>query len=289
MKQKFIAAGYNVIDFYEKADIYVINTCTVTNVADRKSRQIIRRAKEQNSDALIIVTGCYAEVSREELEKMKEIDLIIGNDDKNNIIDVVEAWVGQKRPQRNTELRLVSCNQQSRKFSATTNTDRTRLVIKIQDGCDNFCTYCIVPYAKGRSRSRKIASIVSEIVGAGFHTCPKEVVITGIEIASYDYGLINLLEKINKIEELKRIRLGSLEPRLITKDFLTRLKKLEKICDHFHLSLQSGSNSVLKRMNRKYSTGEFKNKVKMIRELYPEAAITTDIIVRISRRNRRRI
>ena len=278
--QKFIEKGYTKVEFDEKADIYIINTCTVTSMADKKSRQIIRQAKTHNKNAIIVATGCYAQVSKAELEKIEELDIIVGNTEKNNIVKIVEEYSNSKEE----EVGKIEEEKEFQDFGTVTYTEKTRAVIKVQDGCNNFCSYCIIPYAKGRVRSRKPESVikeVKEIVKEGI----KEVVITGIHVASYgkDFEdgtrLIDLLEQINKIEGLKRIRLGSLEPNLITPEFVERLGNVDKICDHFHLSLQSGCDETLKRMNRKYTTKEFENGVKLLRKKFPEVALTTDIIV----------
>ena len=279
--QKFIENGYKKVEFDDKADIYIVNTCTVTNMADKKSRQIIRQAKMHNKNAIVIATGCYAEVSREELSKIDELDLIIGNKDKANIVEIVKQFINDK----NIPISKIEEEKTFQDFGIVTYTEKTRAVIKVQDGCNNFCTYCIIPYAKGRVRSRKPDSVIKEIkemVKNGI----KEVVITGIHVASYgkdfeeNYRLIDLLEDINKIEGLKRIRLGSLEPNLISEEFVNRLKNnVDKICDHFHLSLQSGCNSTLKRMNRKYTVEQFQNGVDLLRNSFKDVALTTDIIV----------
>jgi len=288
MIQKFIENGYNIAHEGEKSDICVINTCTVTNMADKKSRQIIRHIKQLNENALIVVTGCYAQVNKESLEKIKEINLIIPNNEKQNIVSIVE----NKLNSDNTK--PIEEEKEFAEFGKITYTEKTRAVIKVQDGCNNFCSYCIIPYAKGRVRSRKLENVIAEIkeiVEKGI----KEVVITGIHVASYgkdfknDIRLIDLLEEINQIEGLKRIRLGSLEPKIITEDFVKRLKKLDKICNHFHLSLQSGCDETLKRMNRKYTTEEFEKGVEILRNNFQDVALTTDIIVGFPRRNRRRI
>lgn len=281
MIQQFINKGYEIANFEEVCDIYIINTCTVTNMSDRKSRQIIRRTKQINSKSILVATGCYAQVASKELENIEEIDLIVGNTEKKDIVDIVENYY-----KNNIKVNMTDINNQKEfvDFGSTTYTEKTRAVIKVQDGCNNFCSYCIIPYAKGRVRSRKLESIIDEvkmIVNKGI----QEIVITGIHIASYglDFSnnirLIDLLEEINKIEDLKRIRLGSLEPTIITDEFVCRLKKLDKICDHFHLSLQSGCDETLKRMNRKYTTKEFEEVVKRLRNAFPNVALTTDIIV----------
>ena len=249
-------------------------------MADKKSRQIIRQAKIHNKNAIVVATGCYAQVSKAELEKIEELDIIVGNTEKNNIVKIVEEYSNSKEE----EVGKIEEEKEFQDFGTVTYTEKTRAVIKVQDGCNNFCSYCIIPYAKGRVRSRKPESVikeVKEIVKEGI----KEVVITGIHVASYgkDFEdgtrLIDLLEQINKIEGLKRIRLGSLEPNLITPEFVERLGNVDKICDHFHLSLQSGCDETLKRMNRKYTTQEFENGVNLLRKKFPEVALTTDIIV----------
>ena len=280
--QKFIQNGYEIVDFDKKSDIYVVNTCTVTNMADKKSRQMLRRVKELNPKSVLVAVGCYAQVAKEELEKIPEIDLILGVNEKNNIIDYVENEISN-----NEKLSVVSDVLHQKEFldfGTVTYTEKTRAVIKVQDGCDRFCSYCIIPYARGRVRSRKPESIISEITKVVNYGV-KEVVITGIHIASYgkdfkeEYRLIDLLEEINKIENLKRIRLGSIEPTLITTEFVDRLSKLDKICDHFHLSLQSGCDDTLERMNRKYTTEEFEKVTQILRKAYPNVSLTTDIIV----------
>ena len=294
MIEQFIKKGYKVKEFNEKADIYIINTCTVTNMADRKSRQMLRRAKELNPNSIIVACGCYAQVAKEELEKIPEIDLIYGTNEKNKIADLIDPLgtfnngssvpFGSKTEIKETKVTDVMYQKEFLDFGVTDYTEKTRAVIKVQDGCDRFCSYCIIPYARGHVRSRKIQNVVEEIKTIAQKEI-KEVVITGIHLASYgkDFKphaeLIDLLEEINKIEGIERIRLGSLEPTLITEGFLERLSKLEKICDHFHLSLQSGCNETLKRMNRRYTTEEFEKGVELLRKYYKNVALTTDIIV----------
>ncbi len=278
MAQKFIENGYNIVHENEESDICVINTCTVTNIADKKSRQIIRHVKKKNPNAIIVVTGCYAEVNRKKLEDIQEIDIIIGNSEKKDIVSIVENKMLVDETKTINEEKYFS------EFGITTYTEKTRAVIKVQDGCNNFCSYCIIPYARGRIRSRNIENVKKEIEEAVKNGI-KEVVITGIHIASYgrdfsnNIGLIDLLEEINKIEGLERIRLGSLEPNIINEEFVTRLKKLNKICNHFHLSLQSGCDETLKRMNRKYTTEQFRKVVKLLRDNFKDVALTTDVIV----------
>ena len=280
MSQEFIEHGYEVVEFTDIADVYIVNTCTVTNIADRKSRQMLRRVKEINPEAVLVATGCYAQVGKEELEKIEDIDMIIGNNEKKDIVEII----GNYQNEKNEIITDVMHQKEYVEFGTTTYTEKTRAVVKIQDGCDRFCSYCIIPYARGRVRSRKLENVVTEveqIVDNGI----KEVVITGIHIASYgkdfnfEITLIDLLEELNKIKGLKRIRLGSIEPTIITEEFVNRLSKLEKICDHFHLSLQSGCDETLKRMNRRYTCEEFENGTKLLRKAFPNAALTTDVIV----------
>ena len=284
MIEQFINKGYEIVDFENIADIYIINTCTVTNMADRKSRQMLRRVKEINKNAILVACGCYAQVGKEELEKISEIDVIYGTNEKNRIVEYIEEYINSNKVNDKEIITDVMYQKEFLDFGPTIYTEKTRAVIKVQDGCDRFCSYCIIPYARGHVRSRKIESIVEEVTKIANEGI-KEVVITGIHVASYgkdlkeDIGLIDLLEEINKIEGIQRIRLGSIEPTIITEQFLNRLKKLEKICDHFHLSLQSGCDETLKRMNRRYTTKEFKESTEMIKEAYPNVALTTDIIV----------
>ncbi len=308
MEQNFIKNGYNTTD--EIADIYVVNTCSVTNIAERKSRQMLRRAKELNPKAVVVACGCYAQVAKKEIEKIPEIDLILGINEKNNIVEIVEEYLKEKN--KLAEVSDVMHQKDYQDFGTTTYTELNRAVIKIQDGCDRFCSYCIIPYARGMVRSRKPENIIKEIEEISKEGI-KEVVLTGIHIASYGkdfsdqevseyrkkYGykneyvkfnpkddlatggfrVIELLEQINKISTIQRIRIGSIEPKLITKEFVERLSKLEKICHHFHLSLQSGNDETLKRMNRRYTIDEFTNSVQLLRNTYNDVALTTDIIV----------
>ena len=269
---------YEVVEPEEKADIYIINTCSVTNMSDRKSRQMIRRAKEMNKDAFVIVVGCYAEVVKEESEKKVEVDLVLGNHQKANIDKYIEAYFDGKN------INDTAIENYFYDFGSITYTEKTRAVIKIQDGCNNFCTYCIIPYARGRICSRKPESVIDEITKIANEGI-KEVVITGIQVSAYgkdfdnEYRLIDLLEKINKIDGIERIRLGSIEPLMITDEFCDRARKIEKLCHHFHLSLQSGCDKTLKEMNRKYTTDQFRDVVRRLRNLYDDVILTTDIIV----------
>ena len=277
MIQKLIA-DYDIVAPEVGADIYIVNTCSVTNVADRKSRQMIRRAKEYNPMAFVIVVGCYAEVAKNEIEKIPEVDLVLGNHQKSDIDKYIEAFL--------SDIRLDDDAIESYfyDFGSITYTEKTRAVIKVQDGCNNFCTYCIIPYARGRICSREPKSVLEEIRRIADEGI-KEVVITGIEIASYGkdfdngYYLIDLLEEVNEIDGIERIRLGSIYPLMITDEFCKRLARLDKICHHFHLSLQSGCDKTLREMNRKYTTEMFNRVVERLRNLYDDAILTTDIIV----------
>ena len=283
MTQKFQEAGYEIININEEiADIYIVNTCTVTNMSDRKSRHMLRKLKEKNKNSIMVAVGCYAQVAKQELEKMEEVDIILGNEEKANIVEYVEQFFNL-----NTKLIEVNNIDDKKEFcdmGQTTYTEKTRAVIKVQDGCNNFCSYCIIPYARGRIRSRNQESIIKEITKIAENGI-KEVVITGIQVASYgkdfgnENGLIELLEKINEIQGIERIRLGSLEPKIISEEFMKRLIKLEKICHHFHLSLQSGCDETLKRMNRKYTTADIREIVERLRNYYNDVILTTDIIV----------
>ena len=283
MEQQFIKNGYKVVDHHDFADIYVVNTCTVTNIAERKSRQMLRRVKDINKDAILVVCGCYAQVAKEELEKIPEIDIILGINEKNNIVEIVEDYI-KKQVSKEEIVSDVSNQNEFLDFGDVTYTEKNRAVVKVQDGCNMFCTYCIIPYARGRIRSRKIENVVSEISKIA-KLGIKEVVITGIHVASYgkdfeeNIGLIDLLEAINKIDGIERIRLSSIEPNIIDEEFVKRLSKLEKICPHFHLSLQSGCDETLKRMNRKYTTKKYKEAVDLLRSYFPDVNFTTDVIV----------
>ena len=282
MAQSFIERGYKVVEFDEFADIYIVNTCTVTSIADKKSRQMLRRAKEINKNSVLVACGCYAQVAPEEVKKIDEIDLIVGNNEKKDIIEIIENHIKEN----GTEFQVsdVMYKEEYVEFGPTTYTEKTRAVIKVQDGCDRFCSYCLIPYARGHIRSRKPENVIEEvkdIVSKGF----KEIVVTGIHVASYgkdfknDYKLIDLLEEINKIEGIQRIRLGSIEPVIMTDDFINRLAKLDKICNHFHLSLQSGCTETLKRMNRRYTAEEFFEATQRLKHKFQNAILTTDVIV----------
>lgn len=302
VQQRFTENDFRIVPFDQKADIYVVNTCTVTNIADRKSRQMLHRAKTLNPDAIVVAMGCYVETSKDEARKDLGIDVLIGNSDKGHAYEKIVEFLNNK-DSNNTEDKHILVNdinetKEYDEFKLSFTTEHTRVHVKIQDGCNQFCSYCAIPLARGRVRSRKIEDIVSEIEGLCKNNY-KEFVLTGIHLSSYgmeNYNiemsdenpvgyseyenakLIDAIEAVAKIKGVKRIRLGSLEPRIITEDFLKRLVATGKICPHFHLSLQSGSDSVLKRMNRRYSTDEFLEKTKLIREYFIHAGITTDVI-----------
>ena len=285
MIQKFEEAGYEIVDFEEYADVYVINTCTVTNMSDRKSRQYLRKSKEKNENAIIVAVGCYVQVAKEELEQFPEIDLCLGTNEKKDIVQIVNKYI--KENISDVKIDDVFKTKEYSDFGNITYTEKTRAVIKVQDGCDRFCSYCIIPYARGRVRSRKKENVLDEINSIVKEKGIKEVVITGIHVASYgrdfkdeEYKLIDLLEDINKIEGIERIRLGSIEPLWLTTEVLERLtSNVNKFCPHFHLSLQSACTETLKRMNRRYTIEEFKEIVNRIRRFYKEPILTTDVIV----------
>ena len=266
----------------ENADIYVINTCTVTNMSDRKSRQMISRARTDNPDAIIAVMGCYSQVKPEEVAKIEGVDIILGSRNKEEVVELCEDFLQNK--EATDKLISVSEEKTYEDLAISNQTGMTRAYMKIQDGCNMYCSYCLIPYARGNVVSRPMDSIIKEasrLADNGF----KEIVLTGIHVASYgkDFkdgtSLIDVIENVAKVDGIKRIRLSSMEPRHITKDFLERMKNTGKACDHFHLSLQSGSDDILKAMNRKYDTKTFKEKVDLIREVFPNAGLTTDIIV----------
>ncbi len=288
MMDSFCKAGYVVVPFTEWADVYVVNTCTVTSIGDKKSRQVIRRAKLKNPNSILCAVGCYVQVASDEVKALKEIDILLGTMEKREIVKIVEEY--QKRYENSSkkeqivEVGNIMKLQPYEEYDGIAYTKHTRAEVKIQDGCDRFCSYCRIPYARGPVRSRKKEAIIEEIeqlVKAG----AKEIVLTGIHISSYgkdfreEEALISLLEQLDSLDGLERIRLGSLEPRIITKDFVLRLAKLHKICNHFHLSLQSGCDETLQRMNRKYKTEDFRQIVRLLRENIPEVALTTDVIV----------
>ena len=285
MQQKFTENDFHVVPFSEKADVYVINTCTVTNMADRKSRQMIHRAKKQNPDSVIIAVGCYVQTSPEKAVADECIDIAIGNNNKARVVEILNDYFESKtRKFAIDDLTHEKCYEEMFLYNGT---ERTRAYIKVQDGCNQFCSYCLIPYARGRVRSRDIEEIVREIEGLtekGY----KEFVITGIHVSSYgienpmdlsENRLSELLTRINALPGVKRIRLSSLEPRVITEDFVKTIASLEKLCPHFHLSLQSGCDATLKRMNRHYTAEEFLESAGLLRKYLDNPAITTDVIV----------
>ena len=272
LKQK----GYEIVPFEEKADVYIVNTCTVTNIADRKSRQMLHKAKKTNPEGIVVAVGCYVQSDTQAVEADEAVDLIIGNNRKKDLIRILENYFEGVEQESVIDINHTS-EYEEMKLSATQ--EHTRAYIKIQDGCNQFCTYCMIPYARGRVRSRQKTDVLEEIKGlvsAGY----KEFVLTGIHISSYGNGsLLELIQAIDCIEGVKRIRLGSLEPRIVTKEFADSLSKLKHICPHFHLSLQSGCESVLKRMNRHYTPDEYLEGTKHLRAAFDHPAITTDVIV----------
>lgn len=288
MSQKLQEQGAIIVPFEEKADIYIINTCTVTNIADRKSRQMLHRSKKENPDSIVVAVGCYVETGLDGVKKDECIDLAVGNNKKSEIVDILNEFIEARNEVIDKTLfgsTIIDINKTNEYENMTLKElpEHTRAYIKIQDGCNQFCSYCVIPYARGRVRSRNMDEILSEIEGLVQKGC-KEVVLTGIHTSSYgiDFGkaqLIDLIEKINEIPGIERIRLSSLEPRIITEENAKRLAALDKLCPHFHLSLQSGCDSVLKRMNRHYTADEFREGVRLLREAFDKPAITTDVIV----------
>lgn len=287
MQELMQKAGYSIVDFDDKADIYVVNTCSVTNMADRKSRQMLHKAKKDNPDAVIVAVGCYVQAAAKSIKQDEKIDIIIGNNMKNKIADIINDYYEHQDPNTvdiSGDFVLdISKIKEYEEFRVLKHKEHTRAFIKIQDGCNQFCSYCIIPYTRGRVRSRSIEEIekeVRDLVNVGY----KEVILTGIHISSYGLDfedriqLIDLVEKVAAIEGVKRLRISSLEPRIITEEFVERLAKLDNFCPHFHLSLQSGSDNTLKAMSRRYDALEFKEGVRLIRKYFDMPALTTDII-----------
>lgn len=319
VQQNLAEKGYEIVPFQEEADIYIVNTCTVTNIADRKSRQMLHRAKAKNPQAVVVALGCYVQTGKEDVVMDDCIDLAIGNNRKRELAEILEEYLQRRelsmeqsgndevdKTLQDTTIIDVNNTYEYEEMTLKRTAEHTRAYIKIQDGCNQFCSYCIIPYARGRVRSRRLEDVLAEIrgiVAAGY----QEVVLTGIHISSYgidfeeeawqqgksveklksegrhDYSgrskLIDLLESVQQIPGLARIRIGSLEPRIVTEEFAGRLAALDKVCPHFHLSLQSGSDATLKRMNRHYTAGEYYNSVKILRKYFERPAITTDVIV----------
>lgn len=292
MEQLFLKAGYELRDFSQKADVYVINTCTVTNMADRKSRQMLHRARKNNPNAVIAAVGCYVQAAYEEVKEDEAIDIVIGNHQKGKIVELINSYFEGQQPKKPGEREAFNSSPEYEELSIDRAGDKTRAYIKIQDGCNQFCSYCIIPYVRGRIRSRKESNILDEIrllSGRGY----KEAVLTGIHLSSYGVDLLGetsftklngrplleLLQKVDKIQGIERIRLGSLEPRIITEEMAEGLAEMKRLCPHFHLSLQSGCDETLKRMNRKYGTKEYLEKLELLRKYFDRPAVTTDIIV----------
>lgn len=281
MIESFEKSGYEIVEYMDYSDIYVINTCTVTNMGDRKSRQIIRRALELNPDAFIAVVGCYSQIAPGEVLDIPGVRLVVGTNERSRLVELVESTMEMRE-----SISLVNDIMEVREFEEMpikNYKSRTRAFLKIQEGCDQYCTYCIIPYARGHIRSRKPESIMAEVrelADAGF----REVVLTGIHVASYgkdlgDISLIEIIEKVHEVEGIERIRMSSVDPNVMTEEFISRLSRLPKICRHFHLSLQSGCDETLKRMNRKYNTEDYKRVAGKLREVFPDVALTTDLIV----------
>ncbi len=280
--------GYEIVPFKEGADVYVINTCTVTNIADRKSRQMLHKARKMNPDAVVVATGCYVQTEKEEVDAC--IDIVIGNNRKKEIANILSAYEESRRQNRERsaaetvqkELADIHHTKEYEDLKLSRTAEHTRVYLKVQDGCNQFCSYCIIPYARGRVRSRSMESVVREVETLAANGY-KEVVLTGIHLSSYgaDTGedLLSLIQAVHKVEGIVRIRLGSLEPRIITEEFASAIAGLPKMCPHFHLSLQSGCNETLKRMNRRYTAEEYYEKCMLLRKYFDRPAITTDVIV----------
>lgn len=285
MQQKFVESGFEVVPFGQKADVTVVNTCTVTNMADRKSRQMLHKAKAINPEGVVIATGCYVQTDTENAEKDEAIDIIIGNNKKSMVIEILNDYLKSK--EKNVQVIDINHTNEYETMFLSKTAERTRAYIKIQDGCNQFCSYCLIPYARGRVRSRDKQEILDEIRGlseAGY----KEIVLTGIHVSSYgienpndlsENKLADLIEAIHELPLVERIRLSSLEPRVVTEDFAKRLSALPKLCPHFHLSLQSGCDETLKRMNRHYTAEQYRAGVDVLRKYFDDPAITTDVIV----------
>lgn len=275
-------AGYEIVPFTQKADVYVINTCSVTNMADRKSRQMLHKAKKNNPDSIVVAAGCYVQTSEKEVLNDLSVDIVIGNDRKHDLVRLLEEY--SLDSVNDTVDDINDGKHDFEELFIDQTKEHTRAFIKVQDGCNQFCSYCIIPYARGRVRSRRFENVIAEVerlAANGF----KEVVLTGIHLSSYgvDFeeatGLLELIQAVNAVKGIKRIRLGSLEPKIVTEHFASELSKLDKICPHFHLSLQSGCDATLKRMNRKYTTKEYERGCELLRKYFVHPAITTDVIV----------
>ena len=291
MQQILKENGYKIVPFDEKADIYIINTCTVTNIADQKSRQMLHRAKKKNPDAVVVAVGCYVQTGADKIAMDPAIDLAVGNNRKKDIAVILEKYLEEREKDKTLQKTALIDINQTKEYEEMTlpveasawTREHTRAYVKIQDGCNQFCSYCIIPYARGRVRSRMEEDILAEVSGIVKMGC-REIVLTGIHISSYgvDRGkaeLLQLLYKLNEVEGLQRIRLGSLEPAIITEEFVKKISTFQKLCPHFHMSLQSGCDETLRRMNRHYTTREYLEKVEMLRKYFDRPAITTDVIV----------
>ena len=304
MQQLMESAGYRCVEFGERADVYIVNTCSVTNIADRKSRQMLHRARKMNEDAIVVAAGCYVESAKNKIDEDLSIDIIVGNNNKNDIVNIINEYLQDKI--KNKFIIDINKETEYEEFNISKINDHTRAFIKVQDGCNQFCSYCIIPFTRGRVRSRKMENIIDEVKSlsaSGY----KEIVLTGIHLSSYGVDFLDesynkrmekltqteesdeefvtknellcLIENIANIEGIERVRIGSLEPRIIQENFIKSLSKIDKFCPHFHLSLQSGCDKTLKSMNRKYTADEFYEGVKLIRKYFASPAITTDIIV----------
>ena len=304
MQQLMESAGYKCVEFTKRADVYIINTCSVTNIADRKSRQMLHRARKMNEDAIVVAAGCYVESAKDKIDEDLSIDIIVGNNNKNDIVNIINEYLQDKI--KNKFIIDINKETEYEEFNISKINDHTRAFIKVQDGCNQFCSYCIIPFTRGRVRSRKMENIIDEVKNlsaSGY----KEIVLTGIHLSSYGVDFLDesynkrmekltqteesdeefvtknellcLIENIANIDGIERVRIGSLEPRIIQENFIKSLSKIDKFCPHFHLSLQSGCDKTLKSMNRKYTADEFYEGVKLIRKYFEAPAVTTDIIV----------
>lgn len=282
MQQMLEAAGYEIVPFAPGADIYVINTCTVTNIADRKSRQMLHKAKKMNPEAVVVAAGCYVQTGKEKTENDPSIDLIIGNNKKQDLVAILEQYRSDQGKRQ--EMIDINHTKEYEELRIDRTEEHTRAYIKVQDGCNQFCTYCMIPFARGRVRSRKTSDVVPEVRRLAQSGC-QEVVLTGIHLSSYGIdrkedgeNLLTLIKAVHQVEGIARIRLGSLEPGIVTEEFARELSQLPKVCPHFHLSLQSGCTETLKRMNRRYTAQEYKERCEILRKYYPAPALTTDVI-----------
>lgn len=281
MQELLEQEGYEIVPFHEDADVYIINTCTVTNMADRKSRQMLHRAKKKNPDAVVVACGCYVQAKQDEIDE--SIDIVVGNNRKKNIVEILAEYEAAKEKQTvQKEVIDINHTDEYEELHLTKTAEHTRAYIKVQDGCNQFCSYCIIPFARGRVRSRSYDSVIAEVkkLAEGGY---KEVVLTGIHLSSYgvDTGenLLSLIQGVHEVAGIERIRLGSLEPRIITEEFVQAIAKLPKMCPHFHLSLQSGCDETLRRMNRRYTAKEYMDGCKLLRKYFDHPALTTDVIV----------